>query len=412
MHPKEYFKDFGPEEFVNDESFQNWIFYPTPENNFYWKQFLNEYPQKKEDLEQAVGLLQGIEFKEHWPSEDRVDSFLKMALDRINERGYEQNDEWEPGQRSPWYLSRWAAAAILVVVAAGSYLLWKRKPVSEIPEMSQSAPARQNDVDPGGNRAILTLADGSRVVLDSAGSGELAQQGGVSIINKEGRLAYNKMGEAASEVLYNTVTTPKGGQYQLMLADGTRVWLNAASSLRFPNAFPGEDRRVELTGEGFFEVAADTKKAFYVTVADVQVRVLGTQFNINAYTEEKQMNTTLFEGSVLVTAKNINRAAVLKPGQQASISGGQLQVNKEADLVKVAGWKNGLFVFSGESMEQIMSQIARWYDVEVEYTKGVDRNKHFSGIVERASKVSAVLKILEYAGIKFRIEGKKIIVYE
>ena len=128
--------------------------------------------------------------------------------------------------------------------------------------------------------------------------------------------------------------------------------------------------------------------------------------------KKKQMNTTLFEGSVLVTAKNINRAAVLKPGQQASISGGQLQVNKEADLVKVAGWKNGLFVFSGESMEQIMSQIARWYDVEVEYTKGVDRNKHFSGIVERASKVSAVLKILEYAGIKFRIEGKKIIVYE
>ncbi len=261
---------------------------------------------------------------------------------------------------------------------------------------------------PGGDKAILTLANGTTIVLDSAAAGNIAVQGGVNVVKGGGQLSYQGTANT-SEVLYNTVSTPKGGQYLLSLADGSRVWLNAASSLRFPTAFRGADRLVELTGEGFFEVAHNSQKPFHVQVNDMQVKVLGTQFNINGYADDGNMRTTLIEGSVMVSSEKLGRSAVLKPGQQAVLKINALDVEKDVDTEEVMAWKTGYFIFNDRSVEEIMKQVSRWYDVDVMYESLVEP-KYFSGAVKRKGDISDVLKIMEQAGVKFKQEGRKIIV--
>jgi ferric-dicitrate binding protein FerR (iron transport regulator) len=209
--------------------------------------------------------------------------------------------------------------------------------------------------------------------------------------------------------LYNTISTPKGGQYQVTLSDGSKVWLNAASSLRFPATFSGKERKVELTGEGYFEVAHNKKMPFHVTVNDLDVEVLGTHFNINAYADESAIKTTLLEGSVKVVKGNETK--IIEPGEQASVttSEDEINVKQQVDLEQVVAWKNGIFQFERADIESVMRQISRWYDIDVDYHGRV--SEHFGGTISRDVNISDVLKMLEMTGgVNFKIDGKKVIV--
>lgn len=299
-----------------------------------------------------------------------------------------------------------AAAAILIVAFTGIYFLFNQKPKQDL---AQSGSTNEKDIIvPGGDKAILTLADGSAIVLDTLHTGSLPQQGNTRVIKlNAGSLAYNPGADSQHETLYNTLSTPSGGQFQLVLPDGSKVWLNSSSSIRFPTAFNGDERKVELTGEAYFEVAKNAAKPFKVSVKEMEVQVLGTHFNIMAYDDEKSINTTLLEGSVKVSKGSAGK--ILVPGQQSKVgSGGDIKVT-EADVEEAIAWKNGYFQFNSYDIETIMRQVARWYDVKVVYKDDIPVG-HFSGIVSRKNNISRVLEILQGGDVQFKIEGKKVIV--
>jgi ferric-dicitrate binding protein FerR (iron transport regulator) len=298
-----------------------------------------------------------------------------------------------------WY----AAAAILLIGSMAVYrFVFNKQTASDITKTNIEKPI----IVPGGNKAILTLADGTTVILDSAANGNIASQGNTKLIKVDGQLAYNTSGKS-NEILYNTVSTPRGGLYNLILADGSKVWLNAASSLRFPATFIGKERKVELTGEAYFEVAKNAAMPFKVEVNGMNVEVLGTHFNINSYADEATINTTLLEGKVKVTS--VLNSQLLSPGQQAQLNAnGQISLNKKVDVDEVMSWKNSLFSFNTIDITGIMRQISRWYDVDVSY-QGKISTETFSGMVSRNSNISQVLKIMEQTGVRFKIEGKKIV---
>ena len=266
----------------------------------------------------------------------------------------------------------------------------------------------KDDVSPGGDKATLTLADGSTVILDDAQNGILAQQGNTKVIKLDGKLLYDPANKNSKEVVYNTISTPKGGQYQLELPDGSLVWLNATSSIRFPTSFVEKERRVEITGEAYLEVAKNRDKPFIVTVNNAEVQVLGTHFNINAYLDEDDVETTLLEGSVKFV--NGANADILKPGQQSQLTkNGSFKVVSDVDVDKVVAWKNGFFDFENAGIETVMRQLSRWYNVEIEYNGKTD--DLFIAEMRRNIKLSDALKALELTGkVRFEIEGKKIIV--
>ncbi|MDH7460637.1 FecR domain-containing protein [Chitinophagaceae bacterium 26-R-25] len=300
---------------------------------------------------------------------------------------------------------KYAAAIILICGVSAYWWIANRNIKNNIADNHSEAIAQ---IKPGGDKAILTLADGRTINLDSAANGNLASQAGVQIRKlASGQIAYEISSAHNEKVVWNTISTPKGGQYQLTLPDGTKVWLNAASSLRFPTAFTGKERRVEITGEGYFEVEHNAEKPFYVSVGKTDVKVLGTHFNVMAYDDEEAKQITLLEGSVLVSQASDN--AKLIPGQQARVAA-NINVTDNVDLEQVIAWKNGAFVF-GDSMsvEEVMRQIARWYDVDVVFRHKI--NGHIGGSVSRNANISDVLKILELTGaVKFEIAGRKVIV--
>ena len=312
----------------------------------------------------------------------------------------------------PIFRKRWLQAAAAAILIAGGFVLYNMigKSNSPQPVIVKNIPLQQ-DIAPGGDKAILTLADGSKIVLDNTANGNLTIQGNVKVIKLDGQLSYTTSG-TTTEVLYNTITTPRGGQYQLILADGSKVWLNAASSLRFPATFTGSERKVELTGEGYFEVVKNAVMPFKVNVASKgEVEVLGTHFNINSYVDEAAINTTLLEGSVRVTGLKTNDSRLITPGQQAQLTAnGQINVKKQVDISEVMAWKNGKFIFQDADIQSIMRQIERWYDVEVSFS-GNMTNELFVGLIPKNVNISQILKMLEKTGtVKFEIAGKKIIV--
>ena len=265
-----------------------------------------------------------------------------------------------------------------------------------------------NDLPPGTTKAVLTLADGSKIVLNNAVNGNLAKQGSTKILKQGKQLVYKNAGNE-TKVLYNTISTPRGGMYQLVLADGSNVFLNSSSSLRFPTSFAGKERRVDMAGEAYFEIARNSSMPFIVNVAGKgEVTVIGTHFNVNAYPEEASINATLLEGSVRFSAINSNNSCVITPGEQAELNtNGQIRINSKPDIAVITGWKNGLFIFKGQNIGGIMRQISRWYDIDILYSGEISKET-FSGIVSRNSNLLDVLKILQEGGVIFKIEGKKV----
>lgn len=291
------------------------------------------------------------------------------------------------------------AAAIVLLAGTSVYFAGRRLYPRQV-----AATHPQQGLHPGGNKAILTLADGSSIELDSTQKKTLTSQGGVRVSNLVGGiLAYNAE-NVAGETAYNTITTPKGGQYQVMLPDGSRVWLNAASSLHFPTVFPGSERKVTLTGEAYFEIAADETKPFKVMTRGTEIKVLGTRFNVNAYTDEAAVNTTLLQGSVVV--EHNGKSALLKPGQQAQVTE-TIQVLDKVDTETLIAWKNGRFSYNNTSLETIMKQVSRWYDVEVVFEEKITDT--YSMDIGRDVPLQKLFRYLERSGgAHFSIQGRRI----
>ncbi|MGX5689710.1 FecR family protein [Arcticibacter tournemirensis] len=321
-------------------------------------------------------------------------------------------------QWNRWHVS--AAAAVAIIFIATGLYLWNRT-TSPIATGSEKK-ALIADIQPGTNKAVLTLADGKKIALDDAKAGHLVQLSGISVTKTaDGQIVYNMQNAGPDklcqqkEVHYNSITTPAGGQFQVILPDGTKVWLNAASGIRFPMVFNPEERKVEMTGEVYFEVAAK-KIPFVVSTRGQDVEVLGTHFNINAYPEEKDIRTTLLEGRVRVSPKttvksSALRSQILKPGEQSVNNPNTHSLSVHTvDAEEAIAWKNGLLVFNDTDIGNIMRQISRWYNVEVKY-EGDVKGRQFAGSVSRYDNVSQVLAMLESTGvIHFKIEGRRITV--
>ena len=324
-------------------------------------------------------------------------------FERIRERIGDMEAETSPRRFTRW----WAAAAVmLALLSAGAYLFNKqpRQTASATP----GADSVRQEILPGGNKAVLTLANGSTIVLDEAAEGTLAQQGGSKVVKLgSGQLAYVGGAGETSGSVYNTIATPRGGQYRIALGDGTQVWLNAASSIRYPAVFSGSERKVEITGEAYFEVAKDEQRPFKVSVnGSMEIQVLGTHFNVNAYDDEANIRTTLLEGRVSLGVNG--RRQLLQPGQQGIVKGAVIDV-REVDTEEAVAWKEGMFSFRNADLRAVMRQLSRWYDVEVVY-EGGDGTAEFVGKIQRSLNLSDVLYALRKNDVHFRIEGRKIIV--
>jgi len=351
--------------------------------------------------------------KEHLLQEQTVlqedkalDKRLQSRLENIHTQIGASTTTASRSRTTSFTFLRWAAAAMIVMLAGGTYFYLQYKD-KELP-VPAGVTAHQ-DVAPGGNRAMLTLANGTTVMLDSAQNGIVAQQGATHVVKlANGQIAYNVTGAAIASMEFNTMVTPRGGQYQVTLPDGTRVWLNAASSLKYPVCFKGAERSVELTGEAYFEVAADVQHPFKVLTNNMEIQVLGTHFNVMAYTDEKNINTTLLEGAVKIVQGTAGQ--VLHPGQQAVLDKQTTMIQlKNADIQQVVAWKNGYFQFDGADLPALLRQIARWYDLDIIY-EGTVTEHEFVGRISRNSHLSSVLKALQLSDIHFRIDGKKLIV--
>ena len=301
-----------------------------------------------------------------------------------------------------------AAAAILILLTAGIYY-YQNSPEPVI--VKTETPRFRNDVAPGNNKAILTLDDGSKINLDDAKTGILASESNIDIKKTgSGQLEYAAGTQSVKTVKYNILSTPMGGEYQLVLPDGSKVWLNSGSTLRFPTAFIGSERIVELKGEAYFDIAKNPKMPFLVRTNNaMDIKVLGTQFNIMAYDDEKNINTTLIEGSVEVLKGS--GKTMLKPGQEAILNRGSGNIKvASADLEQAIAWKNGYFIFYNENIESIMRKVSRWYNVDVVY-QGNLSNKDFVGTISRNKNISELLKMLELTGaVHFSIDGRRITV--
>jgi transmembrane sensor len=373
---------------------------------------LHEWYDKADEGESEVELV----FTGHDEGEQDV-------RDRILSRITNLSTPAPPIPRPTSIALRWsiAAAALLLITGVGILL---RQPGPEQHQIARvpAAPAKHgNDVAPGENKAKLVLGNGNVVVLSGIKNGAISEEGGVKVAKQDDKLIYvTPTGKTAGdEVVFNVISTPKGGQYQVVLADGTKVWLNAASSLRFPTSFKGPERRVDISGEAYFEVAKNAAMPFKVFVSpktelspdqpespdQFQVEVLGTSFNVMSYENEKSVNTTLLEGAVRV--KKAGEERLLQPGQQARYDRNTLHEIKvsEGDEEQAIAWKNGLFLFKEADLETILRQIARWYDVEIS-NKSEMPKRYFTGEVPRSVNLSKVLQVLELSDVHFRIDGR------
>ena len=402
------YHNFTESDFLTDEFFQSWVFSPDDETSHFWKRFISDNAGKADDISRAKLLLESIEFKEDFPSKEGVREYLNKTLAIIEKQEGEKPVATVRSINRTW----WAAAASVIVLLSLGYFFFKKQ---DTPQVAKILPPAEllNDAAPGGNKAILTLGNGQTIILDSADNGTLSTQGS-SIITKlaDGQIAYEGNNILSpNEIVYNTISTPRGGQYNLTLSDGSKVWLNAESSLRFPASFSGNERIVELTGEGYFEVAHDKEKPFKVSLRSSEIEVLGTHFNVNSYEDEKNFKATLLEGSIKVN--NGTKSVIIKPGQQALInpSSGTIAINSNPNLEEVIAWKNGLFYFDNTDIKDVMRQVGRWYDLEVVFEGNVADRK-ITGKIYRNVNVSKVLRIMEALKIEFKIEGQTVTVTE
>lgn len=370
----------------------------------YFREILTKYRQDKSSLEETKFLETYYHMFD--VNEDLINDENEPLFSELKADIKAKVDQQIAGPKLKKLSYGWLkyAAAVLLLVSVSIYFFSDQQKSDPIAQMDRA-------ISPGGNNAILTLANGKKIALNDAAKGEISKQSGISVSkSKDGELIYTVVsggGDELTENTSNTISTPKGGQYTIILSDGTKVMLNSASSMTFPTSFKAAERRVELKGEAYFEVAKDKNKRFRVISGLQTVEVLGTHFNVNAYGDEQTIKTTLLEGAVKVfTAK---KSLLIEPGEQAvldkadenSIAKRLVNINKETS------WINGIFSFEGDDLKSVMRQVARWYDVNVIYAGPISEEKYF-GEISRSSKLSEVIKILELNNVHFEVAGKTI----
>lgn len=350
-------------------------------------------------------------FSEPFSSPSYLHSVLQASIEATIDQ-YELGNSIKVQKNNVIYWSRSSQLVAAIFIGVLVVLGWLMINKNSQDKMIQPSLVKiKNEVAPGRSKAVLTLADGSVIALDDEKNGRIAKQGNIEV-NKSngGQLEYKLTGSSKpSETLFNTLSTPRGGQYKLNLPDGSQVWLNAASSIKYPTTFHGNERKVDISGEVYFEIAHDARMPFKVRVNGMEVKVLGTHFNVNAYSDEMAIKTSLLEGSIELSKSG--SIVPLKPGQQAQLvtSSGNIQVVDDIDMNEVVAWKNGYFSFNKADLQTVMRQIARWYDVEISY-EGIIPQRFFGGKIDRNSNASEVLKILEESKVHFTIDNKRIIV--
>jgi transmembrane sensor len=382
------------------------------------QEILNKWLEESEDHRQLLESLTN--------ENDR-----SQLLERYVQMKKEEGQEWEqlvrmvgevPKKRRIGGWNSWpmyvAAACVLLIFLTGAYFLFFNKHQNQVAK-NETKTEPGNDVQPGTYKVKLTLSNGSSISIDTTRQGIVVQQGGITVINEGGKLIYRQT-DKQKEILYNTLTTTKGETYATILSDGTKAWLNSQSSIHYPISFNGDLRKVEITGEVFFEVAPSVallangqkgKRPFIVTTPDIEVEVLGTHFNINSYKDEQAVKTTLLEGKVNVRSITNNAQLLLQPGEQAQLNRQSQAISKakDVDVDAEVAWHYGIFQFNNADLQTVMRQLARWYDVEVEYAGNVP-DREFLGKIPRDMKLSEVLSLLEKQKVHFKIEGKKIVV--
>lgn len=375
--------------------------------------------------------------QEHWEVDARTQPAESPDWDELFEAMMDQTRSLEPVSLPPITRRRrsrnrrWFVLSLCLLLLLGGAGIVMRMRYASRPGAPRvvARPRRfKNDVQPGGNKAILTLADGSSIVLDSAGNGTLSMQGNTRVLKlANGRLAYQTAHSADPGPVYNTISTPRGGQYQIELPDGSKVWLDAGSCLRFPTAFAGKEREVQLSGEAFFEVSGDARRPFQVSVYSQEpgkseelqkVKVLGTQFNVMAYADEQLVKTTLIEGGIRVdddaaVGPSSQSSYELRPGEQALLHrdhASSTHIVADADIDAAVAWKNGYFNFNKADIQTIMRQLSRWYDIDVSFRGNKGNERVFFGGIQRNLPLSSIFSILERSGVLFSIDGKKVVV--
>ena len=347
--------------------------------------------------------------------ENQAAAFNRLKLDMLRDI----RSRIKPAGKVRYIARASVAAAVLLLLTTGAWLALHTRTNATL---ANAVPPQKNtkaDISPGTTKAILTLADGSTVTLDSAATGNLARQGNAKVIKShDGQLQYTAAGDnmpAEKAIVYNILSTPRGGQYRLQLQDGTNVWLNAGSSIRYPTAFTGKERKVEITGEAYFEIAKNIAMPFKVAVTaagqkNTEIEVLGTDFNINAYKDEADLKTTLIDGAIKVT--NGDAAVTLKPSQQAIVNTAKnIRTIQLENTDQIIAWKNGAFAFDDADIPTIMRQISRWYDVDVEYDgNGKSSEDHFTGTFSRSTSLAGVLQILHVSGVRLIADNRKIVI--
>ncbi|RYY06811.1 MAG: FecR family protein [Sphingobacteriaceae bacterium] len=336
-------------------------------------------------------------------SNGELTQLQESTFNRINQQ---LNNLSEPSIRTIKRYKYASVAAIFILSVAIGYFWVNDREVSKKPKV---AVHQIYDIAPGTNKAILTLGNGSKVFLDEKADRKLKELSDLTVKTQNGKLIYLCSGKLSNNqhISTNTITTPKGGQYQVVLPDGTQVWLNAASSLTYPELFSGSKRTVKLQGEGYFEVSQNKAMPFHVETTDQDVEVTGTHFNINSYWDDRFTKTTLLEGSVNISSLGLNK--VLVPGQQASVYTNPALIKvKTVDTDEDIAWKNGLFQFNNTSLKNILNQLERWYNVKVNYSDLPF--KRYNGMISRSANLSEVLEMLELTGnIKFKIEANNVL---
>lgn len=388
---------------LHQESFLNYCFGRNDDDVRYWNKWLADHPEEEmriEELKRTVIMLGNVSHEhlrdKHF--EELQQKIAKSSIIPLLTR--KKRTIWKPVM---------AAASVIIVMSAVAVLFRQAsKPVKS------NAIAQKNDIRPGRNKAVLTLANGQKITLTDSVNGQIAVQANVKIAKTaNGQIAYELPNGVTDDDLapgYNTIEAPTGGQWQVILPDQSRVWLNAKSSLTYPTYFSGNERKVELKGEAYFEVAHNAKMPFKVSSRGQTVEVLGTHFDIMAYDDDEIMKTTLLEGSVKISNNGYSR--ILVPGEQAQVSDAGTKVTNEIDLEDVMAWKNGYFKFN-DNLENVMRKISRWYNIEIKYANNVDPSLRFGGKISRYKNLSSALKIMELTGnVHFKVEGRRVTVMQ
>lgn len=387
---------------LNQESFLNYCFGRNDSDVRYWNKWLADHPDEAMQIEEL---------------KRTVIMMAKASQVALRDKHFEELQQKIAGtavimpiRKKSFRKSAWSAAAAVLMVAGATLIFYPAKKSVQNTEIAQ-----KKEIKPGGNKAILTLANGDKISLTDSANGQIAVQASIKITKTaEGQIVYELPPGPAegtnAQPEYNTIEAPAGGQWQVILPDRSKVWLNAKSSLTYPTFFIGNERKVELKGEAYFEIAHNVEMPFIVASKTQAVEVLGTHFNIMAYEDERITKTTLLEGSVKISGNSGSR--ILVPGEQARVSSAAIKVTNAVDLEDVMAWKNGYFKFN-ESLESIMRKIARWYDVQVVYANNVDASLNFGGKISRYKNLSSALKIMELTGnVHFKVEGRRVTVMQ